>query len=137
MNKKLSAIILLAVILVAGFLVFDYNKENVYLEVHGEKISNSTDIFVVCTVINSNGNLVDTNYGKLNIGLYENDGCCGVIYEDCPLYHVKCVSVFPNDYGKYDVHYDGGYFYKPADVSGDLIIKNQTNLTYDDITRNF
>lgn len=137
MNRKLLAIIFLVIVLIAGYIVFDSTKENVFLEVHGEQKENTTDVYIVCTIIDSNGKLVDTNYGKLNIGLLEKNGCCGAICEDCPVYHGKSITVNTNDFYKYDVHYDGGYFYKPTDASGDLIIKNETDLTDDNITRSF
>ena len=126
MNRKLLSIILVIIILIAGYLVFDSTKENVFIEVHGEEIANSTDVFIVCTITDADGNTIDTNYGKLNIELLEKDGCCGVISEDCPIYHGKSIMVNPNEYDKYNVHYDGGYFFKPADASCKLIIKNET-----------
>ena len=137
MNRKLLAIFCRAIILIAGYIVFDSTKENVFIEVHGEQKENTTDIYIVCTIIDSNGKLVDTNYGKLNIELLEKNGCCGVMSEGCPVYQGKSITVSPNDFYKYNVHYDGGYFYNPADASGDLIIKNETILTDDNITRSF
>ena len=137
MNRKLLGIILLILIIITGYLVFDMTKDEVHLEVHGEQINNSSEIFVVTTILDSNGNIVDTNYGKLTVELLENNGCCGEIIEECPVYHGQSIFVHSYDDYRYTVHYDGGYFYKPADASGDFVVKNQTNLTFDNITRGF
>ena len=137
MNRKLLGIIILIIIIVAGYLVFDASKQEVFLEVHGEQISNSSDIFVVTTITDSNGNLIDTNYGKLTVELIEKSNDSGVIFEECPVYHGQSIFVHYDEGYRYNVHYDGGYFYKPADASGDFTVINQTNLIFDNITRGF
>lgn len=137
MNKKMLGIILLIIIIIAGIIVLNLTKEDVYLEVHGEKIQNSTNIFVVTTITDSQGNTIDTDFGKVDVELLGKYGDTGVICEDCPVEDGR--SIIVDYYGpyRYVVHYDGGYFFNPADSSGDLEIKNYTDLTYDDITRSF
>ena len=137
MNRKVWRIIILIIIIVAALIVFSYTKEDVFLEVHGEKISNSSNIFVVTTIKDSNGNLVDTNFGKVNVELLDKYGDCGVMILDCPVEHGKSIYVDYNGAYRFKAHYDGGYFYTPTDASGDLVVLNDTNLTYDNITKNF
>ena len=137
MNRKVLGIIILIIIIAAAFIVFNSTKEDVFREVHGEKISNSSNIFVVTTIKNSNGNLVDTNFGKVNVELLDKNSDCGVMILDCPVEHGKSIYVDHNGAYRFKAHYDGGYFYNPADASGDLVILNETNLTYDNITKSF
>ena len=137
MNKKTLIIIVLVIIIIAGIIVFNSSKEDVFVEIHGEKISNSSNIYVVTTILNSNGKIVDTNFGKVNVELLDKNGDTGVMILDCPVEHGRSIYVDYYGYYRYNVHYDGGYFYNPVDASGDLEILNETKLTDDNITHSF
>lgn len=137
MNNKTLTIIVLVIIIIAGLVVFNSSKEDVFLEIHGERISNSSNIYVVTTITDGNGNIIDTNFGKVNVELLDKNGDTGVIILDCPVEHGRSIYVDHYGYYKYNVHYDGGYFYNPVDASGELEILNETNLTDDNNTRSF
>ena len=89
------------------------------------------------TITDSAGNIIDTNFGKVDVELLDKNGDTGVMIMDCPVEHGKSIYVDYYGFYKYNVHYDGGFFYNPVDASGDLEILNYTNLTYDDITKSF
>ena len=135
-SKKLL-IIAAAIVIVAGLALVSCMKEDVKLDVHAEYINNTTEIYLVTKILDSNGSIVDTNFGKLTIEIQDKYGCTGVIYEEIPIEHG--INVL-RDYGGNEiinVHYDGGYFYNPCDYSGELIIKQSTNLSDEDLTSYF
>lgn len=70
-NKKLM-IILLAAIIILAILSLNFFKSDVNLDVHGERISNTSDAYIICKILDNDGNVVDTSTGKLSIGFQFN-----------------------------------------------------------------
>jgi len=136
-NKKLM-IILLAAIIILAILSLNFFKSDVNLDVHGERISNTSDAYIICKILDNDGNLVDTSTGKLSIGFQfngEDENAMGeAVLEPLPLKNGISIIRENDPSTTVSVHYDGGYFYNPAEYSGVLIVKNSTNLTDDDLT---
>lgn len=136
-NKKLM-IILLAAIIILAILSLNFFKSDVNLDVHGERISNTSDAYIICKILDNDGNVVDTSIGKLSIGFQfngEDENAMGeAVLEPLPLKNGISIIRENDPSTTVSVHYDGGYFYNPAEYSGALIVKNSTNLTDDDLT---
>ena len=137
MNKKIHLIIMVILIILAGLLIFNSVKEECSITVHGERIPDSNDIFVVCEIHNNKGEIIDTNYGKITIELEikptENVQGSWIV-ENNPVEHGKTIIVSQDDYYTVNAHYDGGFFFKQTNWSGKLNIKNSTQLTFDNVT---
>ena len=136
-NKKLM-IILLAAIIILAILSLNFFKSDVNLDVHGERISNTPDAYIICKILDNDGNVVDTSTGKLSIGFQfngEDENAMGeAVLEPMPLKNGISIIRENDPSTTVSVQYDGGYFYNPAEYSGALIVKNSTNLTDDDLT---
>lgn len=81
-NKKLM-IILLAAIIILAILSLNFFKSDVNLDVHGERISNTPDAYIICKILDNDGNVVDTSTGKLSIGFQfnsEDENAMGRLY---------------------------------------------------------
>ena len=131
-----NVIIIFIIVLIIGFAAFSLLKEEVQLNVWAEKILNTEDCYLVCEILNSNGEPIDTALGKLNINLEDHDGN-GIGTVDAPLDHGKLISRINGGYEKVNVEYDGGYIFKPCRYSNDLKIMNSTELGDDNITCGF
>lgn len=137
MISKKSLIIILAVIIIVGFIAFDQTKEEVKLEVHGERIANTSDFYLICQLYDSNGKAVDTPFGKLDITLWDETESFGEGLSEVPIEHGKCIMRFEGNPKIAEVSYDGGYFLKPCKYHNELQIFNSTNLTDEGISSGF
>ena len=138
MKNKKFLIILLAIIIIIAILSFNFLKSDVNLDVNGERISNTSDVYIICKILDNDGNVVDTSIGTLSIGFQfesEDGNAMGeAILEPLPLKNGISIIRETDPSSTVNLHYDGGYFYNPSEYSGELIIKNSTNLTDDDLT---
>ena len=131
-NRK-HLIIAAAIIIIIAFAIFSFTKEDVTLNVYAQEIENTSDIYLVSEIHKSNGEIADTQFGKMTIELLDKDGN-GVGYNEVPIDHG--VNTLRH-YGKpvnVNVHYDGGYVYNPCDYSAKLQYKDTPVLTDDNLT---
>ena len=137
-SKKILIITLIAILMIVGFTGITFSKDVVHLDIHAEKISNTSDIYLITKVFDENDSIVDHNLGKLTIELYDANGCTGVIMEDIPIEHgMNVLRQYHSGESRYVVRYDGGYLYNPTNISGSLKICPSTNLTDDNLTSSF
>ena len=138
MNRKKLLIILLAAAIILAIASINVLKSDVTLDVHGENIPNTDDTYIVCRILDSNGNIADTSIGTLSIEfLYEDENAAGSVIVPLPLENGISVIRENNVSQDIKIYYDGGYFYNPCEYSGKLTITNSTNLTDEDITPPF
>ena len=67
MERKKLLIIILVIIIIIAIIYFNILKSDVNLDVHGEKISNTSEIYIICKIQDNSGNIVDTSIGMLSI----------------------------------------------------------------------
>lgn len=134
-NEKLIIIALIIIIFMVFTCIF-LTRENVGIDVDVEGISNTSDFYIICQITDSKGNPIDTNFGKLNIALTD-ENSSGVVYSDLGIYHGKAIIRDCNRADMINVYYDGGYFYKPSSITQKFEMQNETNLTDDNITINY
>ena len=137
-RKKLLIILLLAAAIILLIASINVLKSDVTVDVHGEHIPNTDDTYIVCKILDSNGNIADTSIGKLSIEFqYEDENAAGSVIVPLPLENGISVIRENNVSGDVKIYYDGGYFYNPCEYSGKLTIKNTTSLTDENITSPF
>jgi len=141
MKHEKLLIILLAIIVILAAVSFNFSKSDVHLDVHGERISNTSDVYIVCKILDNDGNLVDTSIGTLSIGFQFNSDDGNAMgessIESLPLKNGISIIRESDPSKTVRVSYDGGYFHNPCEYLGELIIKNTTELTDDDLTPTF
>ena len=133
MFDKKFLIILLAAIIIMGFLTFSITKPEVSLDLSAQHIPGTSEIYLVCKIIDNHGNIADTPYGKLTLELFDENGS-GVVYDEIPIQHGILIMRHDGETERVNVHYDGSYIYKPADFSGKIQIENTTTLSDENIT---
>lgn len=131
MNKK-HLIIIALIIIVFGFFAFDQLKEEVYLDVWAEKIPDTSEMYFICELHNSKGEIIDTSLGHLDYEVLDANGS-GIGSEGAMFFHGKMITRVDGEWENVHVRYDGGYIFRPYEYSGSLTVKNSTNLTDDDI----
>ena len=137
MNWKKLLILLVAFAIILAIVSVDILKSDVNLEVHGEKIPNTDNIYIVCKICDDKGNIVDTSIGMLSSEFQyesEDENSAGSVAVLLPLKNGKSIIRENEQPCSINIKYDGGYFYNPCEYSGKLIVKNSTNLTDDDLT---
>lgn len=138
MNRKLMIIIALIIILIIGYTVFSLTREDSQITAHEECINNSSEVYLVITIQDSHGNVINSSMGKLQIELIDeisDQAMGGHSYIDIPIENGKFISREPDSSLQIDVKYDGGYLYKPSEYSSKLEVINNTNLTDNDLTK--
>ena len=137
MERKKLLIIILVIIIIIAIISFNILKSDVNLDVHGEKISNTSEIYIICKIQDNSGNIVDTSIGMLSIERQfktDNENAMGSVEEYPPIKNGISIIRENDEPSIVNVHYDGGYFYNPCDYSGELLIENSTDLTDENIT---
>lgn len=133
MFDKKFLIIILAAIIIMAFVTFSFTKADVSLEVAAEHIPNTSEIYLVCKIIDNDGNVIDTPYGKMTIEILDENGS-GAVYEDVPIEHGILVMRHDGEPETVNIHYDGSLIYKPCDYRANPSIENTTGLTDDNLT---